>query len=156
MKNTFALDDMACFQAYRLHHAFGRYYQVVFAGTGLTYAKYVVLKALGEHGEMSLSDLSARLGVEPNTLSPLVKKMANYGVVERLRDPEDERRIVLRLAPRGVTALREADAIVTSSFRSLDLAEEEVVETIQRISSLRSAVERAANNDENVDVGKSS
>ncbi len=70
--------------------------------------------------------------------------MANYGVVERLRDPEDERRIVLRLAPRGVTALREADAIVASSFRSLDLAEEEVVETIQRISSLRSAVERAA------------
>ncbi len=148
MENSFALDDMACFQAYRLPHAFGRYYQVVFAGTGLTYAKYVVLKALGEHGGMSLSDLSARLGVEPNTLSPLVKKMATYGTVERLRDPGDERRIVLRLTPRGVTALQEADALVARSFGSLDLAEDDVAETIRRMSGLRSALDRAADGGE--------
>lgn len=144
MEKGFALDDMACFQSYGLHHAFGRFYQAAFAGTGLTYAKYVVLKALGEHGGMSLTDLAARLGVEPNTLSPLVKKMASFGVVERLRDPADERRIVLRLTPRGATALREADALVASSFGALDLADGELAQTIRLMARLRSALERAA------------
>ena len=66
-----------------LHHAFGRFYQTAFAETGLTYAKYVMLKALVEKGKMSLSELSARLGVEPNTVSPLAKKMAGVGTVDQ-------------------------------------------------------------------------
>jgi len=31
------LDDLICFQVYRLHHAFGRYYQAAFGDTGFTY-----------------------------------------------------------------------------------------------------------------------
>jgi DNA-binding MarR family transcriptional regulator len=144
MEKRFALDEMACFQAYRLHHAFGRYYQAAFAGTGYTYAKYLVIKALQEHGKMSLSELAAQLGVEPNTLSPLVKKMATFEMVERLRDPEDERRILLQRTPRGVTALQEADAIVADHFAALDITEEELSQTIKWIASLRSALESAA------------
>ena len=65
-------------------------------------------------------------------------------------------RIVLRLTSRGVTALQEADALVTRSFGSLDLAEDDVAETIRRMSGLRSALDRAADGGENVDLGKSS
>ena len=117
-----------------LHHAFGRFYQTAFAETGLTYAKYVMLKALVEKGKMSLSELSARLGVEPNTVSPLAKKMAGVGVIERVRDPEDERRIVFKAA----------DQTVTQNFADLGISAEDRSQAIALMSRLRSAVEQAS------------
>ena len=123
-----------------LHHAFGRFYQTAFAETGLTYAKYVMLKALVEKGKMSLSELSARLGVEPNTVSPLAKKMAGVGV----RDPEDERRIVLCPTEYGLAILKAADQTVTQNFADLEISAEDRSQAIALMSRLRSAVEQAS------------
>ena len=141
MENALALDEMVCFQAYTLHHAFGRHYQAAFAGTGLTYAKYVVLKALQEREKMSLTELSARLGVEPNTLSPLSRKMAGCGTIERVRDLEDERRIVLRLTPRGLDLLKQADVIAADKFAALGISAEETAQAVALMSRLRTALE---------------
>ena len=127
-----------------LHHAFGRFYQTAFAETGLTYAKYVMLKALVEKGKMSLSELSARLGVEPNTVSPLAKKMAGVGVIERVRDPEDERRIVLCPTEYGLAILKAADQTVTQNFADLGISAEDRSQAIALMSRLLSAVEQAS------------
>jgi len=143
MEQKSNLNDMACFQVYTLHHAFGRYYQAAFAETGLTYAKYVILKALAEQTEMSLSELSARLGVEPNTVSPLAKKMAGFGVIERVRDSDDERRIVLRLTRYGLDILKAADQAAIQSFADLGLSPDDASQAIAVMSRLRTAVEKA-------------
>ncbi len=144
MKKISDLDNMACFQVYQLHHAFGRYYQAAFADTGLTYAKYVMLKALAAQKGMSLSDLSACLGVEPNTLSPLAKKMAGFGVIERVRDPEDERRIVLRPTTYGLEILKAADQVVMQNFADLGISADDASQAIAIMSRLRTAVEKAS------------
>lgn len=143
MEQKSNLNDMACFQVYTLHHAFGRYYQAAFAETGLTYAKYVILKALAEQTEMSLSELSARLGVEPNTVSPLAKKMAGFGVIERVRDSDDERRIVLRLTRYGLDILKAADQAAIQSFADLGLSPDDASQAIAVMSRLRTAMEKA-------------
>ena len=69
-------EALLCYNVYALNLAFGRFYQAAFGETGFTYPKFLVLKVLSEQGALSLSDLSARIGVEPNTLSPMVKKMS--------------------------------------------------------------------------------
>jgi len=143
MEQKSNLNDMACFQVYTLHHAFGRYYQAAFAETGLTYAKYVILKSLAEQTEMSLSELSARLGVEPNTVSPLAKKMAGFGVIERVRDSDDERRIVLRLTRYGRDILKAADQAAIQNFADLGLSPDDASQAIAVMSRLRTAVEKA-------------
>lgn len=143
MSELSSLDDMACFQVYTLHHAFGRYYQAAFAETGFTYPKFVVLKALAEKKELSLSALSARLGVEANTLSPLAKKMAAAGVIERARDARDERRIVLRPTTYGLTLLQEAEKIAMENFAALGINQGEAERAIAVLSKIRTAVEKA-------------
>ncbi|MCD1627677.1 MarR family transcriptional regulator [Seohaeicola saemankumensis] len=137
------LNDLACFQVYTLHHAFGRYYQAAFAESGLTYAKYIILKALATQSQMSLSELSQGVGVEPNTISPLAKKMATYGVIERVRDAEDERRIVLRLTEYGIQVLKAADEVVAENFADLGISDNDAKQAIALISRIRSAVEKA-------------
>lgn len=143
MEKKSNLNDLACFQVYTLHHAFGRYYQAAFAESGLTYAKYIILKALAAQPQMSLSELSQRVGVEPNTVSPLAKKMATYGVIERVRDVEDERRIVLRLTEYGLRVVKSADEIVAQNFADLGISEDDARQAIALVSRLRSAVEKA-------------
>ncbi|MBU3260789.1 MarR family transcriptional regulator [Roseovarius sp. PS-C2] len=143
MEKKSNLNDLACFQVYTLHHAFGRYYQAAFAESGLTYAKYIILKALDTQAPMSLSELSQHVGVEPNTVSPLAKKMATYGVIERVRDAEDERRIVLRLTEYGFQVVKAADQVVAQNFADLGISDDDASQAIALISRLRSAVEKA-------------
>ncbi|MEL7026859.1 MAG: MarR family transcriptional regulator [Pseudomonadota bacterium] len=113
------LEARFCFGTYRLNRAFARFYQNIFAETGLTYPKYVILSALHEYGNLSVSELSERAGVESNTLSPLLKKMAEFGVISRQRDEKDERRVVLALTDFGRNALSEATKAVNDGFRDL-------------------------------------
>ena len=122
------LDTRMCYNVYALHHAFGRFYQAAFGDTGFTYAKFIVLLALDESGPMSLGDLSSKVGLEANSLSPMVKKMSSFGLIERVRDPKDERRVLLSLLPFGKQVLEEAHRVVNAGWSELGLSEEDVAE----------------------------
>ena len=137
------LDELICFQVYRLHHAFGRYYHAAFGDTGFTYPKYVVLKALEESGPSSLGELSARVGVEANTLSPLLKRLSEYGLIERVRDQRDERRVVLDLLPFGREVLAEADRVASEGWEALGVKDDEIAQTLQTLGKLRQAIDTA-------------
>lgn len=120
------LEARMCFNAYRLNRSFARFYQSVFGDSGLTYPKYIVLTVLAENGPQSITELSEKAGVETNTLSPLLKRMANYGVINRERDPDDERRMVLTLTEFGQSALEIATEASQRGFERLGLEPEDV------------------------------
>ncbi len=120
------LDALLCYNVYALNLAFGRYYQTAFGDTGFTYPKFLVLLALRDAGPMSLSDLSKQIGVEANTLSPLVKRMSDFGLMDRVRDPRDERKVLLTLKPFGKNVLEEAFTVADAGWNDLNLTQEEV------------------------------
>ena len=134
-------DSLMCYNVYALHHAFGRFYQAAFADTGFTYPKFIVLLALEDGGPMSLSDLSSRIGLEANSLSPMVKKMHSFGLIDRVRDPEDERRILLTLLPYGRKVLREARKVVNAGWDALDLPDNVMERTNAFLSQTRERLE---------------
>jgi DNA-binding MarR family transcriptional regulator len=63
---------------------------------------YRALRAI-EHEPASLSvgELAERLQVDASTSSRLVDRLVARGYVERVRDPEDRRRLIVRLLPSG-------------------------------------------------------
>ena len=136
-----ALDQLLCFNVYSLHRAFSRFYQSAFAQTGLTYPKFVILKALKETGPMSVSALSQEAAVEPNTLSPLLKKMAGFDLVTRQRSVEDERRVDIAITPKGEAVLDRANAVILEGFRDLGLDSAQVVDAIGFLNQTRHRVE---------------
>lgn len=58
-----------------------------------------VLLTLSVAGSMSVTDLSARLGVGLATASLLVGELSRVGLVERKEDEDDRRRTIVQLAP---------------------------------------------------------
>ncbi len=131
------LDGLLCFQAYALNHGFNRFYQQAFADTGFTYPKLVILLALEEREPLSVSDLSERVGVEANSLSPLLKKMADAGVITRDRAIEDERKLVIQMTDFGKRLLKQSKAVVHENWAALGLDPEEVQNAVRLMSDLR-------------------
>ena len=137
------LTNLLCFNAYSLHRAFGRYYQAAFGETGLTYPKFVILMVLDASGPLTVSEVSARAGVEPNTLSPLLKKMASFDLITRTRAQDDERRVVLEIADKGRTVLERARGVVLQGFAALGLDPIAVEQAVTFMQEAREAVEAA-------------
>ncbi|MEO0372063.1 MAG: MarR family transcriptional regulator [Pseudomonadota bacterium] len=137
------LSELLCFNIYTLHRSFGRYYQAAFSETGLTYPKFVILMALERDGPMSVSDLSNRAGVEANTLSPLLKKMASFGTITRERAEADERRVVVTIAPFGQEVLTRARAVIAEGFAELQIDAAKMSEALTFLNIVRGKVEDA-------------
>lgn len=95
------LGDMLCFDVYAAHHAFTQAYKGLLEPLGLTYPQYLVLVALWSKDAQSVGALGAALGLESNTLTPLLKRMESAGLVVRRRDRRDERRVLVSLTERG-------------------------------------------------------
>ncbi|MEL7281283.1 MAG: MarR family transcriptional regulator [Pseudomonadota bacterium] len=138
-----SLHQLLCFNIYTLNRSFGRYYQAAFSETGLTYPKFVILMALEMAGPMSVSDLSNRAGVEANTLSPLLKKMAEFGAITRARAETDERRVDVAITPMGQEILNRARTIIAKGFEALQIDPKRLSDTLEFLNEARDKVEKA-------------
>ncbi len=96
------LDEQVCFALYDVSRAITRLYGPLLAELGLTYPQYLTMLVLWESdGPTSVGDLGARLHLDSGTLTPLLKRLETTGLVDRRRDPVDERRVLVTLTDDG-------------------------------------------------------
>jgi DNA-binding MarR family transcriptional regulator len=96
------LDNQLCFALYNASRAVIRAYAPLLEELGVTYPQYLTLLVLWEADEaLSVGDLGARLHLDSGTLTPLLKRLEQLGLVGRERDPHDERRVLVSLTPEG-------------------------------------------------------
>ena len=68
---------------------------------GLTHPQYLVMVALWQHGPLSVKELWKLLMLDSGTLSPLLKRLENLGVVQRERTAADERQVKITVTEKG-------------------------------------------------------
>ena len=105
------LDNQLCFALYSASLAMTKLYKPLLAPLGLTYPQYLVLLVLWEGDGITVSQLGDRLTLDSGTLTPLLKRLASLGLVQRLRDAADERRVLLHLTPAAVALRDQAVAV---------------------------------------------
>ncbi|MGV2904091.1 MarR family winged helix-turn-helix transcriptional regulator, partial [Microbacterium sp. AGC62] len=94
-------DEMVCFSLYSASRATTQAYRTLLAPWGLTYPQYLVLAALWLEGEQTISSLGAVMRLDSGTLSPLVRRLEQAGLVTRVRGEADERVVTVQLTERG-------------------------------------------------------
>ena len=118
------LDRQLCFAIYSTSLAMTKIYKPLLEPLGLTYPQYLVMLVLWESDGVSVSQLGERLALDSGTLTPLLKRLESSGLVQRLRDTADERRVLLQLTAAGRAlknrALLVPQAIATASGCRLD------------------------------------
>ena len=119
-----ALDRQLCFAIYSASLAMTKVYKPLLEPLGLTYPQYLVMLVLWETDGLSVSQLGERLALDSGTLTPLLKRLEASGLVQRLRDAADERRVLLQLTADGRAlkqrAVQVPQAIAAASGCSLD------------------------------------
>lgn len=82
--------------------------------TGVTNAQLFLLRALKDREPLSLGELAALAGTQQSTASLVVKRLVRSGLVRRRASPDDRRRVLLSLTPRGQKRLRRAPVPATA------------------------------------------
>lgn len=73
----------------------------VWMETDLTIAQLRTLLVLAEEGLLVIGQIAQRLGIGLSTGGHLVDRLVQAGLAERAEDPEDRRRTLARLTPKG-------------------------------------------------------
>jgi DNA-binding MarR family transcriptional regulator len=113
------LDHQLCFALYAASLAMTKLYKPLLEPLGLTYPQYLAMLVLWQGDGVTVSQLGERLALDSGTLTPLLKRLEASGLVQRLRDTADERRVLLQLTPAGralkARAVRVPQAIAAAS-----------------------------------------
>src|SRR6516165_12601503 len=90
---------------------------------GLSPTQASVLGITSVRGPLSLAELTELEGINPTMLSRVIGKLDEYGLIKRLRDPEDFRVARVEVTPKGkgvyerITAQRSA--VISESLSGL-------------------------------------
>jgi DNA-binding MarR family transcriptional regulator len=68
---------------------------------GVTVCHWYYLRILSEFDGLNQRELSHKVGVHPNTAVPALDNMEKHGLVKRVRDANDRRRMCVHLTPKG-------------------------------------------------------
>jgi DNA-binding MarR family transcriptional regulator len=101
MSDEVTIDRLLCFALYNASRAMIRAYGPLLEPLGLTYPQYIVLVSLWERDGVAVNDLGGCLGLDSGTLTPLLKRLEQRGLVQRKRDKADERVVRIHLTPEG-------------------------------------------------------
>ncbi|MDR1431259.1 MAG: MarR family winged helix-turn-helix transcriptional regulator [Propionibacteriaceae bacterium] len=121
-------DASTGFALFRAYEAWSSGVKRALRQVGLTHPQVTVLTVtayLARNAEPpSQADVAAMSGIDPMTVSAVVRKLERRGLIGRTRNPADSRAWSLALTPSGQAALGEAFPLVEAAneafFRVLD------------------------------------
>lgn len=84
---------------------------------GITGERFMVMFELELQPDSNLKQLAHSMVVSPSSMSVMVNSMVEQGLVTRVHDPEDRRRVVLRLSEKGREELLKAEDRLVEKYR---------------------------------------
>ena len=133
-------DEMLCFSLYSAARATTQAYRKLLAPWGLTYPQYLVLAALWLDGEQTIGSLGEVMRLDSGTLSPLVRRLEQAGLVTRTRSRDDERVVTVTLTDKGQQLRSEVAPIHTTIASISGLQDDENRRRL--VAELRDITER--------------
>lgn len=147
------LDEQLCFALYNASRALTRTYAPLLEPLGLTYPQYLVLLVLWERDGLPVKQLGERLALDSGTLTPLLKRLEQQGLIERRRGEDDERIVRIHLTATGRALRAKARKIPTelacragyelneSSMRELARLRDELRALARRLSTVSTSAD---------------
>ena len=130
------VDDQLCFATYSASRAFIAAYRRRLAPMGLTYTQYLVLLKLWERPEVTMQEICRSLELDSGTLTPVLKRMEEAGLLSRRRGVDDERTVIVTLEPAGEALWPRARAVQAEIVAATGLRREELDELREQLREM--------------------
>lgn len=128
-----------------VHRLYMRLLQEHLATRGLTVAKYLHLRILWEGDGLPQNEISHRLGIEKASSTGALDALEREGLIRRVRDESDRRRVLVHLSPKG-QALRDtilSHALQVAHVAGQGASEEELSNFFRTADRMIANLERA-------------
>jgi DNA-binding MarR family transcriptional regulator len=120
------LSNQLCFPLYACAKEVVRKYKPMLDEINLTYTQYIVMMVLWERKEVAMKELCDTLYLDSGTITPLLKKMESQGLLQRKRDDEDERHLIITITPQGQELREKAASIPEKMGRCINMPPDEI------------------------------
>ena len=105
------LENQLCFPFYAVSRLIIRAYQVDLDALGITYPQYLVMMVLWENDNITVNEIAAKLILNTNTITPLLKRMEVMGLLQRRQSKTDQRKVIVSLTETGLAMKDKAAQI---------------------------------------------
>ncbi|MEK5097136.1 MarR family winged helix-turn-helix transcriptional regulator [Bacillus sp. FSL W8-0848] len=130
------LDNQLCFLLYASSREMTKRYKPLLDELNITYPQYLALLLLWEHESLSVKKMGELLYLDSGTLTPMLKRMEQRGLITRERSPEDERSVIVKLTSSGAEMKERASCIPQTMLAQTNLPAEEQKRLKHALSSL--------------------
>ncbi|TWR28150.1 MarR family transcriptional regulator [Mucilaginibacter achroorhodeus] len=128
MEDLLKLENQICFPAYAFSRNLTNLYRPLLAKLDITYPQYLVLMVLWEHKTQTVNQLGEKLYLDTGTLTPLLKRLEQKGLVNRIRGTQDERIVMISLTTAGSQLKEEAKHIPMELVKCANVSIDELLQ----------------------------
>lgn len=116
------LSNQICFPVYAASRLIIREYQPYLDKLGITYPQYLVLMILWEQDMVTVNTIAAKLILNTNTITPLLKRMEIMQLISREKSKSDERKVIINLTEKGKSLRDDASEIPLKLVENTDMS----------------------------------
>ena len=117
------LENQLCHRLYMASNSIARAYREPLSELNITYPQYVVMMALWEQDEITIAELVAKTAIDGGAMTQILKKMADKGLLEIIKDEQDKRKRLVQLTAEGQALKKKAANVpkqIQCKFESID------------------------------------
>lgn len=123
----YVLDEQIGFLMRRAHQRHIAIFQRLMGVSGLTPTQFAAMSRLADGEEISQNQLGRLTAMDPATIKGVIARLTDRGLVERLPDPGDDRRVLIRLSEAGQgmmpDLMEKARAVTAATLEPLSAEE---------------------------------
>ncbi len=122
------LDRQLCFPLYACAREVVKRYKPYLDELDLTYTQYVVMLVMWEKRALTSRELGEKLHLDSGTLTPVLKKLEQKGLLSRGRFEADERNLMLEITSAGLLLREQAINVPRQMAQCMPLEPREALE----------------------------
>ena len=119
------IEGQLCFPLYACSREVIKKYKPFLDKLDLTYTQYIAMLVLWDKKRVTVKEMGECLYLDSGTLTPLLKKMENKGLITRQRSSQDERILVVTITPQGEELKEQAVEVPYEISKCCQLENEE-------------------------------
>ena len=130
------LDNQLCFSLYAASREVIKTYKPQLDKYGLTYTQYIAMLVVWEYEKITVKEMGQKLHLDSGTLTPVLKKLLSMELIDKYRDKEDDRVVIVEVTEKGRKMKEEIIEVPEKMYCKLGKNIEDVVELKRLLDNL--------------------
>jgi DNA-binding MarR family transcriptional regulator len=147
MELDLKLEHQLCFPLYASSKELIKRYKPLLDELDLTYTQYIAMMILWEKKSVNVNELGRFLFLDSGTLTPMLKKMEQKGLLRRTRQGADERKVLISITEAGENLKERAKRVPQKIAACVNLTPDEADTLYKLLYKLLDKVDDTRNQD---------